>query len=132
MHHEDVIAVVEAWQAAANQADIERLLSLSDANIEIVGPRGAAHGHQVLRDWMGRAGLTLTTQRLFAKGDTVVAAQHGVWRSVETGKFVGASDVASRFRVTVGKVGQYARHDTLAEALHDAGLNEQDEVQNGM
>jgi hypothetical protein len=32
--------VVQAWQEAVNNQDLERLLQLSDPNIEIVGPRG--------------------------------------------------------------------------------------------
>jgi hypothetical protein len=111
-----------------NNQDIDRLLALSDPNIEIVGPRGAAFGHIVLRDWMSRAGLTLTTQRVFARDDTVVVAQHGVWRSVETGEVVGEADVASEFRVDGQRVTYYARYDSLDEALATAGLEQADEL----
>src|SRR5258708_30740143 len=69
-------AIVQAWQAAANQQDIDRLLALSDANIEIVGPRGSGYGHQLLRDWIARAGLQLTTLRTFTCAQTVVPDQH--------------------------------------------------------
>ena len=131
MQFKNPAAVVAAWQAAANQQDIERLLELSDPNIEVVGPRGAAYGHQILRDWMGRAGLTLTTLRVFARDQVVVVAQHGVWRAVDTGAFNGEANLASRFRVEDGRVTHFARYDELAIALKEAGLTDADEVRNG-
>jgi ketosteroid isomerase-like protein len=64
---EDAIRTVKAWQEAANAQDIDHLLAVSDETIEIVGPRGVASGHQMLRDWMARAGLTLETRQTFAR-----------------------------------------------------------------
>lgn len=122
------LAVVRAWQDAANAPDLDRLVALSDPEIEVVGPRGAGRGHQLLRDWLGRAGLTLTTRQAFARGNAVVLAQHGVWRSPETGAVVGEADLASRFRVDDGRVVQFARHDDLEAALRDAGLIPADEI----
>ncbi len=121
-------AVVQAWQDAANQGDADHLLALSDTNIELVGPRGSAYGHQVLRDWLNRAGLHLETQRVFERGDVIVVAQHGVWRSVDTGEVIGEADIASRFQVADGLVVQFARYDSLTEALAEAGLTDADEV----
>lgn len=115
---------VQSWLSAANEQNIEQLLAVSDENIEIVGPRGVAMGHQILREWMGRAGLTLTSRRFFADGEAVVAAQHGVWRDADTGDIKGEADVASSFRVSNGKVIRYARFDDLASALADVGLTE--------
>jgi len=117
-----------AWQQAANDQDNERLLSLSDPNIEVVGPRGSGYGHQLLRDWLSRAGLTLTTLRAFASGGKVVLAQHGVWRSLESEAVTGERDVASRFDVDGGRVVRFARYDSLDEALGAAGLTFADEV----
>lgn len=128
MLHENTVAVVQAWQEAANQQDSEQLIALSDPQIEIVGPRGSGFGSQLLRDWLRRAGLLLTTQRIFARADVVVLAQHGVWHDHETGTITGEADLASRFRVADGRVTQFARYDALATALGDAGLTEADEV----
>jgi hypothetical protein len=116
--------IAEAWQQAANQQDIDRLLALSDPNIEIVGPRGSGFGHQLLRDWLGRAGLALTTLRAFGRGNTVVLAQHAVWRSAETNDATSERDLASRFDVEGGRVVRFARYNSLAEALAASGLNE--------
>lgn len=104
------------------------LLALSDPHIEIVGPRGAGYGHQLLRDWLGRAGLQLETRQIFACDNVVVVAQHGVWRAADTGDITGEADVASRFRVGGGKVTQFARHDSLDAALAEASLQAADQV----
>ena len=128
MPTKDSIAIAQSWQAAANEQNVDRLLALSSPNIEIVGPRGSGFGHQLLRDWLGRAGLTLTTRRIFARGDIVVLAQHGMWRSVETGEIVGERKLASRFRVANGQVSQFARYDRIDEALAAAGLKLADEI----
>jgi hypothetical protein len=120
--------IAAAWQQAANDQDIERLLAISDPNIEIVGPRGSGYGHQLLRDWLGRAGLTLATLRAFARGETVVLAQRGVWRSIEGGDVMGERDLASRFDVQNGRVVRFARYDSLEEALDAANLGHADEV----
>ncbi|HEY0739172.1 MAG TPA: nuclear transport factor 2 family protein [Herpetosiphonaceae bacterium] len=128
MQQEQAIAVVQAWQEAANNQDGEQLVALSDPNIEIIGPRGSGFGAQLLREWLGRAGLTLETQRVFARDQVVVVAQHGVWRSVETGEVQGEADLASRFRVADGRVAQFARYDRLEQALEAAGLELADEL----
>lgn len=128
METSEAVAVVRAWQEAANAQDVETLLALSDAGIAVVGPRGSAHGHEVLRAWLGRAGLHLTTLRTFARGAVVVMAQRGVWRSAESGEVVGEALVASRFRVAGGRVVEYARYDELEEALAASGMGVEDEV----
>ncbi len=127
MQRDSPLAIVQAWQDAANAQDVDRLLALSDPAIEVIGPRGSGRGHQLLRDWLGCAGLRLATRRVFARGDAVVLAQHGVWRSVETGEVTGEADLASRFRVAGRRVVQFARHDSLDAALAEAGLDHSDE-----
>jgi SnoaL-like domain len=128
MGYENPFALVKAWQEAANSQNIDRLAELSAPTIEIVGPRGSGHGHQLLRDWLGRAGLHLTTLRAFVRDNVVVVAQHGVWRSVETGEVTGERDVASRFRVDGQRIIQFARYDNLDVALDEAGLHYWDEI----
>ena len=119
---------VRKWQEAANDKDADRLVALSDPNIEIVGPRGSSYGSQVLSAWLERAGLMLTTQRVFSRGSVVVAEQRGVWRAPETNEIKGDQIVASSFRVENGRVVRYARFDDLEEALRDASLTSADEV----
>jgi hypothetical protein len=121
-------AIALAWQDAVNKRDIDYLLELSHPEIEVVGPRGSGYGHQLLRDWLGRAGLSLTTRRVFARGDEVVVAQHAIWRSVETGEALGEADIASRFRIRGRRVAMFARFDSLDAALAAAGLAAADET----
>lgn len=123
---EELVGTVRSWQKAANEQDLSTVLAYSAPNITIVGPRGVAEGHEVLRAWLGRAGLTLTTQQLYVGGDSVVAAQRGVWRSLETGQVTGEADVATWFRVADGRVAHLARYDQLDDALEAAGLSAAD------
>lgn len=125
--HENPLAVVNAWQEAANRKDVPRLLELSDPQIELVGPRGSGFGHQLLSEWAARAGLSLTTLRAFVREQTVVLAQHGVWRSAESGEVTGEADLASQFSVNGGRVERFARYDSLDEALNRSGLGRSDE-----
>lgn len=120
--------VVQAWQDAVNHRDSERLLALSDENIEIVGPRGSAYGHAVLSAWLERAGMTLQSLRAFAREDQIVVAQHAQWQSAETGLEGSEADIASYFVVRGGKVTQFRRYDNLDDALREAGLEYSDEV----
>jgi SnoaL-like domain len=129
MESSDAVRVVRAWQEAANEQDVDRLLALSDPNIELVGPRGSGFGHQLLRDWLGRAGLTLTSLRAFARGSVVVLEQRGTWRSPETGEVTGERALASTFEVSdQGQVARFARYDSLPEALDAAGLDFADNI----
>jgi SnoaL-like domain len=123
----DSVIIVRAWQDAANHQNVEELLELSDPDIEIVGPRGSARGHQVLTEWLKRAGLHLETQRVFAKDSVVVMAQHGVWRSA-TNEVTGEAEVATVFRVQDKRVAYLARYDRLEEALQKANVSISDEV----
>jgi len=121
------IAIVQGWQAAANDQNIDRLLELSAPDIAIIGPRGRGSGHQLLREWIARAGLTLSTRRAFQHGDTVVLAQHGTWLSSATGGVPSDATLASRFRVRDEQVIEFERYDDLASALAAAGMCETDE-----
>lgn len=122
------VEIAAAWQAAANEQDVDALLDLSDANIEVAGPRGSGYGHQLLREWLARAGLTLSTLRVFARGDMVVFEQRGVWHSPETGEVTGKRVLASVLEVRDGRVVKVALFDALERALEAAGLDMSDEA----
>lgn len=123
------LRIVQRWQEAANTRDIALLGELSAPDIAVVGPRGSGFGRQLLVEWLGRAGLTLTTVRAFVRGDMVVLEQRGVWRALDTGEVTGDQSLASVFHVNQhGQVDKFARYGHLGEALEAAGLDEQDEV----
>ncbi|MBO0791902.1 MAG: hypothetical protein J2P36_13275 [Ktedonobacteraceae bacterium] len=128
MPYASPFALVQAWLDTANQQAGDSLVALSTPDIEVAGPRGSGHGSQLLRDWLSRAGLHLTTLRAFARDSVVVVAQHAVWRSAETREVIGEQDLASRFRVEGQLVAQFARHDNLDVALTEAGLHYGDEI----
>lgn len=122
------LATVQAWQEAANARDIDRLLALSSPEIVLVGPRGRGSGHKLLRDWIDRAGLTLTTQAAYQRGETVVLAQRAKWQSEATGNEASEANLATRFQVRNGQVVELERYDNLASALAAAGLSAADEI----
>ena len=128
---EDTVATVQAWQDAASKPDIERLIALSDSNIEIVGPRGSGFGHQLLRDWIARAGLQMTTLRAFVRDSLVVVEQQAIWHNVETGEKARESIIASQFVVENNRVKQFARYDNLETAFKQSGLSLADEAKLG-
>lgn len=128
--HTTPVDAVDAWIGAVNDADADRLVALSDADVEIVGPRGSVRGAEVLRGWLARAGLTMSVSRTFARSAAVVVHGRGVWRGPDGG-VLGERDVASRFVVEGGKITMYERFDDLAAALKKAGLTEGDEARAG-
>jgi hypothetical protein len=122
------VEIVKMWLDAANSGRIERLIELSAPDIALIGPRGSDHGHQPLREWVQRAGLHLTTLRVFARDNAVVTAQRAMWKSGETGEITGEQDLASRFCIADERVTQFTRYDNLDVALDEAGLRYFDEV----
>ncbi|WP_420125182.1 nuclear transport factor 2 family protein [Longimicrobium sp.] len=122
----DPLRIVHDWLAAVNAGDVQGVLARTAPDVVIVGPRGTARGHEVLRAWLGHAGATFQTRETFGAGDAVVVAQHGVWRDVPTGEVRGEADVATRFRIDGERVAEMERYDDLHAALHAAGLTAAD------
>lgn len=128
----DPVRVVHDWLAAVNAGDVRAVLELTASDVVIAGPRGAARGHEVLRAWMGHAGATFETRETYAAGDSVVVAQHGVWRDAQTGAVRGEADVATRFMIADGCVAEMQRYDDgLSAALWAAGLTVADRRRDG-
>jgi len=123
------LAVAVGWLSAVNQQDTAKITDLSAADIEIVGPRGSAHGRAVLTDWLARAGFTASTLRWFCGANGhVVVEQDARWSDLATKAEQGRARVASRFVIHGETVAAYQRHDTLDAALTAAGLTAADEV----
>jgi ketosteroid isomerase-like protein len=111
---------VIAWHSALNSGDAERLVALSHPDVEVGGPRGSAHGAQVLRDWVDRADIRLEPGRTFGEAGTVVVEQVAEWQSADPGN---AQTVASVFVVSDGLVTSVVRYPNLASALRAANLD---------
>jgi ketosteroid isomerase-like protein len=120
-HYSAEIQTVAAWHEALNSGDVERLLKLSHPDIEVGGPRGTAHGTQILREWVDRANIQLEPRRNFQKADTVIVEQEAEWQSAEPG---GRQTVASVFVVRDGLVMSVVRYSGLPEALGAVNLEE--------
>jgi ketosteroid isomerase-like protein len=114
--------IVLAWHQALNAGDVERVVALSHADVEVGGPRGSSRGTQALRDWVARAGVRLWPGRVFGRGEVVVVEERAEWHSAGGGEVTGAQEVASVFRVRAGRVASITRHASLDEALQAAGL----------
>jgi hypothetical protein len=114
------------WQRAASAHDVDRVLALSDENIEVGGPRGSSRGHQVVRDWVARTGITLEPLRVFAHAGAVVLEQRATW-NIE-GIPASAKVIGAVFRVSHGVVTSVVRYDSLDEALAAAGLGVEHET----
>ena len=114
------IQIVIAWHDALNNGDAERLVALSHPDVEVGGPRGSAHGAQILREWVDRANIRLEPGRTFREADTVVVEQGAEWQSAEPGS---VQRVASAFVVSDGLVTSVVRYPDLASALRAANLD---------
>jgi hypothetical protein len=123
------LAVAADWLGAVNRQDTARATGLSAEDIEIVGPRGSAHGRAVLTGWLARAGFTASTLRWFCgAGGHVVVEQDARWTDPVTSTEQGRARVASRLVIRGETVAAYQRHDSLDAALSAAGLTAADEV----
>lgn len=125
------LRVVEAWHGALNAGDVGRLVSLSHPEVEMAGPRGSVRGREVLRDWVGRANITLEPGRRFGRGRIVVVEEAATWRDAGSGEKTGGATVATIFTLEDGLVASIARHDDLDSALTEAGLDAEDEIRPG-
>ena len=114
------IQIVIAWHDALNEGDVERLVALSHPDVEVGGPRGSAHGAQILREWVARANIRLEPGRTFDEASTVVVEQGAEWQSTVPG---GVQTVASVFVVSDGLVASVVRYPDLASALQAANLD---------
>ena len=115
------VQVVLAWHAALNEADVERLMSLSADDVEVGGPRGVGNGAELLRDWVARAGIRMEPIRWQAQGRSVVVLQSAQWQTPD-GQLTSPQEVASVFRVDDGQVSSVARYADFGAALQAAGL----------
>lgn len=120
------VRLVKAWHAALNDGDVERLAALSHPDVEVGGPRGIGCGVQLLRQWVGRAGVHLEIRRVFHQADTVVVEQSAEWRSA--GQASGNQTVGSVFVIRDGQVVRVVRYPDLTSALNAANLDESHET----
>jgi hypothetical protein len=118
------LGVVEEWPDAVNRGEGQRMLELSAADLEIVGPRGSARGRQVRAEWLARAGMCPEVLRWFCgSGGSVVVEQEARWGDMPGGAVRGRARVGSQFMVSDGAISYYQRHESVDQALRAAGLD---------
>lgn len=122
------LAVVDRWHRALAAGAVDEVVALASDAVEIRGPRGTAHGREVLRAWAEAAGARLEPVRWFCgEGGEVVVAQRASWPAGEGERTAGV-EVATRFTVGSGLIERIDRHELLAGALAAGGLSAADEV----
>ncbi len=122
------LRAIKAWHEALNSGDADRVVALSQPNVEVGGPRGVGSGAGLLREWVGRANIRLEPRRVFHKVDTVVVEQRAEWRSADAGQATGSQTVASLFVVQENQIAKVLRYDDLASALSAANFDESNET----
>lgn len=120
------IATVLAWHDALSTGDVDTLLSLSSDDIELGDARGAAQGHDALRDWAQRTDATVEVGRIYYHDGVVVVEEIVTPHAQTQGEPAGSGTVASAFRVVHDHVTAVFRHDDLAAALAATELTDDD------
>ncbi len=115
------LAVVENWQLAVNSGDVDRLVAIAGAGVELIAPNDAETGRDMLRRWFARAGFSGEVLRWFCRDGLVV---------VEQRRYTGLA--AAAFYVAGGRILRYQRFDGLDDAFARTGLSLDDEVLTGL
>ncbi|TWT24858.1 nuclear transport factor 2 family protein [Planomicrobium sp. CPCC 101110] len=115
----NVIETADVWVEKVNAQDVEGVLEVSDPNIELIGPRGAGFGHDLLVQWMENTGVNLHTITRYAAGQRVVYEQEAVWENQD-----GHVIVYTFMEIRDGKVTRLERFDNIDDAFSTSGLNE--------
>lgn len=119
----NVIQTADAWVDKVNAQDVEGVLEVSDPNIELIGPRGAGFGHDLLVQWMENTGVRLHTITRYANDHCVVYEQEAVWENQD-----GHVIIYTFMEIKNGKVTRIERFDNSDDAFSTSGLSEEYKV----
>ena len=119
----NAIDTADVWVDKVNAQDVEGVLEVSDSNIELVGPRGAGFGHDLLVQWMENTGVRLHTIARYANDHSVVYEQEAVWENQD-----GHVIVYTFMEIKNGKITRLERFDNIDDAFSTSGLNEENKV----
>jgi ketosteroid isomerase-like protein len=112
----ELTELVVAWHEAVNRADLDRVVALSTEDVVVGGPRGGGSGHDVLREWVTRAGIHLEPGTVHGDGPVVVVEQTAWWQGVGADGAAEPAELASVFEVRDGRVARVVRYPSLADA----------------
>ncbi len=75
------VEVVQQWHDAVNARDIDAALALCADEVGVGGPQGLGHGHDLMRAWLTRSGISLEPQEELVERDGRVAVHElAQWR----------------------------------------------------
>lgn len=120
----DPTTTVLTFHEHFNAGRRDEVLELATDDIMISGMQGK----RFLDEWIGRATTTMTPQRWFQKGGTVVVEELVEWRSRVTGHITDSTLWGIAFTVEDGRITAMARYAGIGEAVYKAGLDASHEV----
>ena len=122
------LATVAAWHRAVNAGAAEQAGALCTDEVEIGGPRGAAHGRDVLVDWVLRAGIRMEPVRWFCGAAGAVVEQDARWLDPVSGEPGEPVRLATAFGLVNGRISRVLRDPDTPAALLALWLSPADEV----
>ena len=115
----DSVDVVSRWHAAVNDGDIAAALALCTVDVAVGGPRGDGHGHDLMRAWLQRSGISLEPQEeLVERGGRIVVHERAQWRTADApvqAPTEAPADTWVVFEVCGGLVDAVRRYETAAD-----------------
>lgn len=122
----NAVDVVQRWHEAVNGRDIEGALSLCHEDVAVGGPRGTAAGHEVMRAWLTRSGISLEPQSALDEQDgRIVVHELARWRTTTDAPTQAPTDEAVPtwvvFEVRDALVASVVRHESADEVPAGVG-----------
>jgi hypothetical protein len=127
-HSTGQLDTVAAWHRAVNAGAAEQAGRLCTDEVEVDGPRGAAHGRDVLVDWVYRAGIRMEPVRWFCGAAGAVVEQDARWLDPVSGEPGEPVRLATAFGLVDGRISRVLRYPDTPAALLALGLSPADEV----
>jgi hypothetical protein len=116
---------VQAWHDAVNARDVEAAVALCAPDVEVRGPQGTGHGHELMRAWLRRSGIRLEPQQpLHEVAGRVFVHEKAQW-TTENAPVLAPTDHPVDtwvvFTARDGLVASVARYETESDALEAVG-----------
>lgn len=115
------LIVAAKWQQYLNERKFEELLTLTEADIEVVDDEGSNIGHHALVDSINRTGLKLMTLKSYVNEEKLILKHRCIWKS-EDGVIKNEGILYSYIKMNNGKVAYIRRFNHLEEAEAASGI----------
>ena len=121
---DNAVQTVTAWHEAVNARDIEGAVALCSPEVEVSGPRGLGRGHELMRAWLTRSGISLQPQHELRETEGVVLVHEvAQWRTTADAPAQAPTEPTDTwvvFRAADGLVTSVQRFETEDEAAQAA------------